>query len=279
MNSAVYIGKLAHARYKPKKHAFRYSVFMMYLDLDELPELAKRFKLFSLNRFNVFSFHDRDHFKFIHQTDERAQLIAQENVKYQAERYHGLNTKEGIALMLSEAGLDFTLGRVCVLTNPRVLGYVFNPVSFYYCFDQDGSFRALLSEVNNTHGDQKMYLYNIEDPQAEMFTTHQQKNFYISPFIDYDNELAWNFKLPDERLLMVIDTLEDGEVELKATFSGERRDFSDRLLLWLNFRYPWLTLMIIFRIHYQALRLFAKKIRFRDKDETDREIYQTLKKK
>jgi hypothetical protein len=279
MNSAVYLGKLAHARHIPKKHVFRYSVFMMYLDLDELPELAKKFRFFSLNRFNVFSFHDRDHFKFIRQIDRRTQVIARENIKYQAERYLGLSTKERVSLILSEAGLDFTLGRVCMMTNPRVLGYVFNPVSFYYCFDEGGTFRALLSEVNNTFGDQKMYLYNIEDPQAAMFTTRQQKNFYISPYTDYDNDLVWNFKLPDDRVLMAIDTLKGGELELKATFSGERREFSDRLLLWLNFRYPLLTLMIITRIHFQALKLFLKGLRLRDKTKTDDKIVQELTEK
>lgn len=278
MNSAVYLGKLVHVRSKPKQNAFTYRVFMLFLDLDELDELDRRFRLFSRNRLNVFGFHDRGHFKFLWPKSETASVIAQEHVKYDVQEYRKLkDTKARVIRLLKDAGQDFDVGRVCLLTNPRVFGYVFNPVSFYYCFDTKGVFRVLLSEVNNTFGDQKMYLYEAKDPQAKFFATQERKNFYISPFIDHDNELVWQFSLPEEKLLMVIDSQEQGESELKATFSGERRELSGQLLASLIFRYPLLTLMIIFRIHYQALRLFLKKIRFRDKKNEDQKIAKDIR--
>lgn len=272
MQSAVYLGRLAHARHFPKKNAFAYGVFMMYLDLDELDELDRRFRLFSRNRFNVFSFYDRDHFKFLKPKNEVARRISRENVKYHEENYRDLDTRGRIELLLEEAGLNIDLGRVRVLTNPRVFGYVFNPVSFYYCFDRQGKLRALVSEVNNTFGDQKVYLASIDDPEVTVHSIRHQKNFYISPFTEYDNQLAWQFTRPGDKLLMIVDSQKSGKSELTATFVGERREFSGRLLAWLNLRYPLLTLMIIIRIHYQALRLFLKKVRFHDKSAQDKKI-------
>lgn len=276
MNSAVYTGKIFHTRTGPKKNDFAYSIYLMYIDLDELPELAKKFRLFSLNRFNAFSFFDEDHFKFINQRNKVKQAIAQENVKYQIQRYINKDTKGRVQALLKDAGMNFELGKVCVLTNLRVFGYVFNPVSFYYCFDIQGVFRVLVSEVNNTFGDQKVFFVPIDDPLQKIFTSVQRKNFYISPYTEFDNDLSWNFSLPKENVHVMIDSLKKGKVEVKAVFNGKRREFTDGLLLWLNFRYPLLTLMIIIRIHYQALKLFIKKVRFHKIVETDKKIVEVL---
>jgi DUF1365 family protein len=271
MNSCSYAGRMTHVRVKPRKNVFKYGIFMLYLDLDELQELDRTRRLFSLNHFGVYSFYDSDHFKFIHETDPDRQLISQENVKYDANRYLKRTTKERVGLLLHDAGLDFSLGRVMVLTNPRIFGYVFNPVSFYFCFDDQGDFRALLSEVNNTFGDQKMYVFPIDDPHDEMFSTSQRKNFYISPYTDPDNVLSWRFRLPGERVMMLIDSIKGDEDELKASFVAERRPLTDRQILFLNFRYPLMTLMVIFRIHLQALVLYLKRIRFNDKKIIDQQ--------
>jgi hypothetical protein len=250
----------------------------MYIDLDELAELDKKFRSFSLNRFNFFSFYDKDHFKFINQTDRDKQAIAQENVKYQVQHYLNKDTKGRIRSLLKDAGMDFELGKVCVLTNLRVFGYIFNPVSFYYCFDVEGVFRVLVSEVNNTFGDQKMYFVPIDDPQKSIFTSAQRKNFYISPFTEFDNDLSWNFSLPKDKVHIMIDSIKKGRVEVRAVFDGKRREITDGFLFFLNIRYPLFTLMVIFRIHYQALKLFIKKVRFNHIEETDKKIVEVLSK-
>ncbi|MBU2566573.1 DUF1365 domain-containing protein [Patescibacteria group bacterium] len=278
MNSGIYIGKIFHKRTDPAKNDFIYPIYMSYIDLDELQELDKKFKLFSLNQFNVFSFFDKDHFIFIDQKDESKQIIARENVKYETEKYKNKDTKSRIKILLDDAGFDFELGKVFALTNLRVFGYIFNPVTFYYCFDTKGVFRALVSEVNNTFGDQKMYFIPINDPNQKIFTSKQRKNFYISPYTEFDNDLVWKFSLPNEKIFTMIDSIKKGKVEVKATFTGERHDITDKLLLFLNLRYPLFTLMIIFRIHYQALKLFIKKVRFNYIEETDKKIIKVLNK-
>lgn len=276
MHSTIYKGTLAHVREKPRRNAFRYGVYMLYLDLDELDALEGNCALFSLNRFNLLSFYDADHFRFIRPRGDGARAIAEEHVRTDPSRYEGRTTRARVDLLLEDAGFDFRPARVCLLTNPRVFGYVFNPVSFYYCFDGEGNLRMLLTEVGNTFGDQKMYFTAIDDPGAKVHAGRHMKHFYVSPYIPFDAEFEWRFSVPDEDVTIRVDSVKDGDVVLRATFTGRRMPFSDRSMLWLQFRYPFLTAMIIFRIHYQALRLFLKRLRFLQKGEEDEKILQKL---
>ncbi len=279
MNSVIYIGKIYHTRIDPKKNDFTYPIYMMYLDLDELEEMEKNLKFFSLNRFNIFGFFDKDHFTFLDQVKKDKQLIAQENVKYKVNDYKNKNTKARIIQLIKDAGMDFEPGKIFALTNLRIFGYVFNPVTFYYCFDKDGIFKVLVSEVNNTFGDQKMYYVKIDNSDEKFFTSLQRKNFYISPYTKHDNDLAWKFSLPDEKVFIVIDSLKKGCVEVKATFTAKRHELTDKCLLFLTLRYPLYTLMVIFRIYYQALKLYFKKVRFNKIEDADKEIAQKLTQK
>lgn len=277
MRSTIYTGSLAHVRERPKRNQFRYGVYMLFLDLDETDELARRCRLFSRNRWNAFSFHDADHFKFIDQEGDRSRIISQENVRYEPARYRGLDTRGRINLLLADAGMDFRLGKVYLLTNPRVFGYVFNPVSFYYCFDTEGTFRVLVSEVNNTSGDQKMFVTEVDS--SKVHTDRQRKHFYVSPFIPFDTEFVWRFTDPGERLMVEIDSMQGADAVLRATFSGTRNPFDDRVLLGLMFRYPLLTFMIIGRIHMQAAKLFfVKRLRFLIKEQQDEKIAEAITK-
>lgn len=277
MNSCVYKIKISHNREKPKKNSFVYNIYMMYLDLDEIEELDKKFFLFSHNKWNVFSFFDKDHFKFIDQRSESAEVISKEKINYKAENYRGKNTKERIEQIIKESKQDFKLGKVYVLTNLRNFGYIFNPVSFYFCFDEQGVFRAMFSEVNNTFKDQKMYVNMIDNPEKEEFDFTQRKHFYISPFTGVKNKLNWKFKLPGENLDIKIDSIKDNEVELSAVLKGRRKEIKSFTFLGLQLRHPMITFMIIFMIHVQALKLFLKKVPFGGKQETDKKIIDNIK--
>lgn len=276
MNSCIYISKLSHERLAPKKNSFEYSIYMMYLDLDELPDLANDFSIFGYNRKNILSFYDEDHFKFLKATSGDYKIISQENVKFEASKYINKNTKERIQILAQELGFDFDIEKVFILTNLRNFGYIFNPVSFYYCYDKNGVFRVLFSEVNNTFLDQKMYYTLIDDASEEMFSSRQRKNYYISPFISHDNDLEWNFNIPGESFKMYINSLKEGVTTLKTCLDGERVEISNRRLLWIQLRYPLMTIRIIVLIHYQALKLFLKKIPYFKKTETDVKISEII---
>ncbi|NCT54714.1 DUF1365 domain-containing protein [Candidatus Falkowbacteria bacterium] len=276
MNSCIYISQLSHQRLEPKKNSFKYSIYMMYLDLDELPDLANNFSIFGYNRKNVLSFYDKDHFKFLKATSGDYKIIAQEHVSFEASKYINKNTKERIQILVQELGFDFEIEKVFILTNLRNFGYVFNPVSFYYCYDKNGVFRVLFSEVNNTFLDQKMYYTLIDDENKEMFSSRQRKNYYISPFISHNNDLEWNFNIPKESFKMYINSLREGVATLKTCLDGERVEISNRRLFWIQLRYPLMTLRIIVLIHYQALKLFLKKIQYFKKAETDAKISQII---
>lgn len=277
MNSCIYTLRLKHKRIRPKKNSFVHSIYMFYLDLDELDELNQKMRLFSYNKWNVFSFFDKDHFKFINNNKKYAKEISKEKINYDKKKYIGRNTKERINEMIKELKLDFKLGKVFILTNLRNLGYVFNPVSFYYCYDTDGKFRVLFSEVNNTFHDQKMYYVLIKNPNQDVFYSKQRKNYYISPFIDYNSDLYWKFREPKKEYSMEIDSGKEEGLILKTSLFGKRKKLTN-LNLFLSFvRYPMITFMIIFIIHYQALKLWLKGVHFWRKSEVDKKIAKRIK--
>ena len=228
MNSCVYKAILDHKREKPVQNSFSYSIYMFYFDLDELEKLNKNLIFFAYNKlWNIFSFLDKDHFKFINDYKDEAKIISEEKIKFDKEKYKGKKTRERIEIMIKELGLDFKLDKVYILTNTRIIGYVFNPVSFYYCFDEKRKLRALFSEVNNTFLEQKMYYSSIDDPDQEVFKEKQQKNYYISPFIDPDTMLHWTFKKPGEKLSMMIDSVKGDNAILKTKLTGRKKELNN----------------------------------------------------
>lgn len=234
-NSSIYESRIFHKRVKPKQHRLAYRVFYLLLDLDELDIMHRRSKWFSVNSFNVFSFFDRD---------------------------HGPGTNEPLRpwleRQLAEAGAELHGGRIKILCLPRIFGYVFNPISVFFCYDQNEALRAILYEVSNTFAQRHSYLVKISDESAGALKHSCDKRFYVSPFMEVVGRYHFTVKRPDARLFIHIhQTDADGPV-LDAWVKGTRMPVSDPALIKCLIRYPLLTLKVIGGIHWEALKLLAK---------------------
>jgi DUF1365 family protein len=237
MESGLYVGKLRHRRFSPKPHAFRYPVFMAFLDVDCLPELMRVSPFSGYNQWNWTSYCERDHFG-------DARLSLRERLKIDAAR-------NGVAL---------PDGPIFLLTHLRYLGYVFNPVSFYYCYDDAGVLRTMMAEVNSTFGETHNYWLDASNqrpsPTAQRYSTPKQ--MHVSPFMDMRMEYDWIFTAPGERLVAHMNTIADGEAFFDATLELERRPWSRRELHRTLASYPFMTMRVIGGIHWEALKLWVK---------------------
>jgi DUF1365 family protein len=234
---ALFSGSVMHARMKPVAHRFTYKVFNLLVDIDRLDELAAKNRLFSRNRFNLLSIHDSDH-----------------------GLRDGSSLRQSVDTALAEAGLDLSGGRTLLLCYPRILGYVFNPLSVYYCHDKHGQLRALIYEVRNTFGEMHCYVAPIEtgERRASGIRQERDKLFYVSPFIDMPMRYLFRLTVPEEQLnVRILETDADGPL-LAATFSGQRQPLNDRTMLAACARIPFLTLKVIASIHFEAFRLWFK---------------------
>ncbi len=269
-HSCLYECRVTHHRLSPRRHRFEYGIFMALLDLDELDGLTAQLRLFGRNRRRPYSFRDHDHLQ--------CPVPAGQNPR-------PADLKSEIRAWLSTQGVETRPDcRIRLLTLPRVLGYVFNPVSFYFVADAAGNPLCAIAEVGNTFGELKPYLVPLaaagrghgRQPEAPTpsFRLVAPKHFYVSPFSDL--ELSFDFRLqsPAERLAIgVNDVTGTGDTVLISTLSGERRPFSDRELLRLTARYPLVTLRVITLIHWHAFKLWWKRVPwFRKSDRTDRQV-------
>jgi uncharacterized protein len=234
MNSSIYVGSIAHRRLRPKSHRLRYRVFALLLDLDELPALDKRLRLFSLGRFNLFSFRAEDHL-FARSGDLRSEVES----------------------ALRKAGLETRGGAIRLLTMPRILGYGFNPLSIFFCYRVDGALQAILYEVNNTFGQRHCYLFPVEtDGRALRHAC--EKQLYVSPFMAMEMVYSFRIKPPDDAFTISISVAdEEGDV-LVATQRLARVALDDRALMRVFLSHPLLTLKVIAGIHYEALLIWLK---------------------
>lgn len=235
-----------HNRTEPKVHRFHYNVFMFYVDLDELDELASKRWMFSRNKFNFFSFRDKEHLQLPADNPDQSK-----------------NTKQHILDYLAQNGVHNADGRIMLLTNMNVLGYNFNPVSFYICYDKTDTPVCCIVEVCNTYREMKMYL--VTDLVDGKYTLNTQKYFYVSPFIDHDACFEFSVAIPDEKLNIRIDDIKEGRRFFISTLTGKQKAFSSGNLLLYFLRFPIIPLQIMFLIHWNALILWWKKIPYHKK--------------
>ncbi len=238
--SALYVGEVSHTRLRPRRHALSYRIFMLLLDLDEAPALARRLRWFSLGRFNLTSFCERDH------GDGSATPL-----RSQVERH------------LDAAGLSIAGGPIRLLCLPRVLGYGFNPLSVYFCYTKDQRLKAILYEVSSTFGERHNYLIAAEPDAHGVVRQSAAKRLHVSPFLDMDLNYSFRILPPAETLDVAIGTFDREGLLLNARFAAERRPLDDATLLKAWLVHPLVTLKVIAGIHWEAARLIAKGLKLK----------------
>lgn len=254
LSSAIYTGTVRHRRQRPVANRFRYRVYQLLLDLDEVVAIARRIPFFSHNRFNLVSFYDRDHMG-----GADAPL------------------RSKLARWLAARGLELGASRVMLLTNPRILGYVFNPVSYYYVFDERDELRFVVAEINNTFGETYCYLLDDLAPRGgRALVASRRKVFHVSPFIEIDGiDYDWIITPPEQRLTVHIDEFRAGDKFFDATLNLRRRPLTASRLAWALVRYPHMTARTIFLIHWQALKLWWRGAPFHRKPEPPPQAWRT----
>jgi len=238
--SALYRGGVMHRRWRPKSHRLRYRVFWLLLDLAELDDLDRRLRLFSRGRWNILSFHDRDHGDG-----------------------SGAALRPQVEAWLRRAHVDIQAGPIRLLTMPRILGYVFNPISLYYCHKTDGRLAAVAYEVTSTFGVRHAYVIPVPeaDQAAGLIRQRAAKALYVSPFLGMEMDYDFHGQAPGERLKLTVTAVDAAGPLISAVMAAERRPLSDRDLAAAVVALPLLTLKVSLAIHWEALKLWLKGVR------------------
>ena len=240
MNSCIYNGVVTHKRFKPVKHFLKYKTFSFFIDLDEIEKLDKDNIIFSFNKFNIFSFYNKDH----------------------GDR-DGKSLKVWVIDNLRKFNINEKINKIKLLCYPRIFGYVFNPLSIFYCY-QDGELKVVFYEVKNTFNEQHTYIFKVKD--SNVVTQKCKKKFYVSPFMNMDTYYSFRLLNPNEKLSVSIKQTDKKDTILTAVQTGERKDFNLKQLVINFFRYPLMTIKIISAIHFEALLLWKKGAVYRKRD-------------
>lgn len=247
-NSRLYVGRVRHHRHSPKEHRFSYSLFMLFLDLDELPSLFDRYWFWSAKRFNLAQYRRQDH------------LAGKECLKSTV-----------LDLVEKQIG-NRPEGKVCLLSHLRYFGYVMNPVSFYYCFDATNQqVIAIVAEVHNTPwGEQHAYVLEVDKPDEQMpnaiYRFEHRKDFHVSPFLPMDMRYQWRVSMPEQTLSVFIENwqLPENTDRARRVFNVgmqlEQQPINSMTLAKCLVTFPLMTLKVAGAIYYQALRLWFKKV-------------------
>jgi uncharacterized protein len=248
LQASLYEGVVFHKRFAPKVHHLKYKLFQILIDLDADGAGLSRLRSLSLNRFNLLSFHEADH-----GPDQAQSKTA--------------SLRERIITALRGQALYYEGDRLFLLTMPRVLGFVFNPICLYFVQKPAGALRAIVYEVNNTFGDRHSYMLRVEDTGAKIHQTRDKK-LYVSPFMDMALTYDFDLNVPDERFNLLIRLTEQSTSKqmLTAGFNAERKPLNDAQLLKHFFALPLMTLGVVVGIHWEALQLWLKGVGFRHRD-------------
>jgi len=235
-NSGLYVGTVFHRRVRPAVHQLQYRVFSLLIDLDELPRLHKELRGFSWNRFNALSVHDKD---------------------FGTEK--GIGLRDGVERALQSASINEPLCKVYLSCYPRIFGYAFNPLSLYYCHREDGAVFAVLHEVHNTFGERHVYVLPVNgSPKWIQQTTN--KSLFVSPFAHMDMHYRFRLNVPSSKQVIAIRLHDDDGLVLTASYTAERRMLNARSLLKQVLVMPLLSIKVVAGIHWEALRLFIKRV-------------------
>jgi DUF1365 family protein len=239
MESAIYFGSVRHRRFLPVPHNFSYGVFMAFMDIDRIQELTGISRLLSYNCFNWASYDERDHFGD-----------------------PGLPLRQRLERDAAARGVLLPDGPVFLLTNLRYLGYNFNPVSFFYCYDAQERLKVVLAEVNSTFGESHNYWLRQDNelPSLNARRYRTAKALHVSPFMSMKLDYTFTLTAPGHQLVVHMDTIEDGKPFFDATLKLERRAWSAGSLHRALLSHPWMTAKVIGAIHWEALRLYLKKV-------------------
>lgn len=231
----IYRGWVQHQRHLPHRHSFKYPLAMLMLDLDQLEQHFSRSRLWSRERFNLISFYRRDYLRS--KTDDLKTAVSE--------------------LIHQRCSEDFN-GQIKILTHPRYLGFIFNPVTFYFCSDGD-TLKYIIAEINNTPWNERhAYVLKVAENAVQPLHFSFEKQFHISPFMPMDVQYQWRFQLQPDALNIHMAMMHDGERHFDATLQATSQPLTSKNMRWLPIRYPLQTLSVVFRIYWQALRLWGK---------------------
>ena len=236
MTSSIYNGTVIHKRFKPKVHFFKYRVFSLLIDLSELNNLDKTVKFFSYNKFNLVSFFDKDH----------------------GDR-DGTSLTTWVKKYLKNNGVFLKDVKIKLLCYPRILGYVFNPLSIFYVYNNNDDLISILYEVKNTFGEQHTYVFKTKN--NNLLKHNCEKRLHVSPFIEMNCNYFFKILKPSEKISVIIDQFQFNEKILYASQDGDRTDFTSLELIKSYLKHPLMTFKIIGAIHFEAFKLWIKGIK------------------
>jgi len=235
--SCIYSGLITHKRFKPKKHFFTYKTFSLFIDLNEIEDIEKKISFFSFNKFNILSFYNADH-----------------------GLRDGSSIINWIKKILSKEKINIDGIKIKLLCFPRCFGYVFNPLSVFYCYDKNSCLKAVLYEVKNTFSEQHTYIFRTK-PSEDIILHKCNKKFYVSPFIEM--KTFYNFRLSKPRSTISVIIKQNDTVGplIVAKQVGKRIRLNSKNLLWQFLKHPLMSFKVILAIHFEAFRLFTKGIK------------------